>query len=336
MLALQNAPLPSLSLGEVKLGLVEVEQTTAKFELTLSLRETEEGLRGALEYNTDLFDAATVARMLGHYQMLLEGIVAEPGRRASELPLLTAAERHQVLVAWNDTAVPHQDRCVQELFEAQVERTPDALAVVFARQRLTYRELDARSNQLARRLRSLGVGPGVLVGLCVERSLDVVVGLLGILKAGGAYVPLDPTYPTERLAFMLEDTGAPVLVTQARLLGMLPEHGARVLCLDTESEGIAEQRVDNVERGAGPGDLAYVIYTSGSTGAPKGVQVTRRNLWHSTHARLHHYRERRRFRRSPRWRSTPRSRGSSGRSARAVRSCFPRTRRRRIRRCSGR
>src|SRR5262249_9500888 len=154
-----------------------------------------------------------------HYQVLLEGMVSEPGRRVSELPLLTAAERHQLLVAWNATeADPPHDRCIHELFEAQVEKTPEAVAVVFEEQRLTYRQLNARANQLGHHLRSLGVGPEVLVGLCVERSLEMVVGLLGILKAGGAYVPLDPTYPEERLAFMLEDTGAPVLLTQDRLL----------------------------------------------------------------------------------------------------------------------
>ncbi len=279
MLVLQNAPLPALSLGDLKLDVLEIEQTTAKFELTLSLGETEEGLRGSLKYSTDLFDAATVERMLGHYQVLLEGIVAEPSRRVSELPLLPAAERHQLVVEWNETKAEYPaESCIHALFGAQVEKTPEAVAVVFEEQRLTYRELNARANQLGHHLRGLGVGPDVLVGLCVERSVEMVVGLLGILKAGGAYVPLDPTYPRERLAFLLEDTGAPVLLTQERLLASLPEHRARVLVLDTGWAPIAREPVDDPAGGARPADLAYVIHTSGSTGKPKGVLSTHGGL----------------------------------------------------------
>ncbi|MGK3959181.1 non-ribosomal peptide synthase/polyketide synthase [Sorangium sp. So ce118] len=275
MFVLQNAPMPALVLGDVELAPVETEQTTAKFELTLAFGETEEGLRGALVYNTDLFDAATIERMAGHYQTLLEGLVAEPGRRVSELPLLTEAERQKLLVTWNATEAEYpRDACIHTLFEAQVEETPDAVALVFEGQQLTYRELNARANQLAHRLRRLGVGPDVLVGLCVERSLEMVVGLLGILKAGGAYVPLDPTYPRERLTFMLEDTGVPVLLTQERLAARLPEHRAHVLALDTGWDCIAGERQDNPLSGAVPDNLAYVIYTSGSTGRPKGVMNT--------------------------------------------------------------
>ncbi|WP_164003095.1 condensation domain-containing protein, partial [Pyxidicoccus caerfyrddinensis] len=200
MFVLQNAPMPELCLGEARLTPLPIAQTVAKFELTLLLEETGEGLKGSLEYNTDLFDTATVARLVGHYQTLLEGIVARPEQAVSRLPMLTHAERHQLVVDWNQTRSDFpRERCIHELFEAQAERTPDAVAVVFEDQRLTYRELDQRANQLGHHLRSLGVGPEVLVGLCVERSLELVVGLLGILKAGGAYLPLDPSYPEERL-----------------------------------------------------------------------------------------------------------------------------------------
>ncbi|WP_420895036.1 non-ribosomal peptide synthetase, partial [Sorangium cellulosum] len=256
-----------------------MEQTTAKFELTLALQETEEGLRGMLEYNTDLFDAATIERMAGHYQTLLESLVAEPSRRVSELPLLTEAERQKLQVTWNATeADTPRDACLHALFEAQVEKTPDAVAVVFEGQKLTYRALDARANQLAHHLRRLGVGPDVLVGLCVERSLEMVVGLLGILKAGGAYVPLDPTYPAERLAFMLEDTGAPVLLTQQSLVPQLEDQTARVVCLDADWAEVARQSDARLEHEATGESLAYVIYTSGSSGRPKGVQVTHGNV----------------------------------------------------------
>jgi len=293
MFALQNTPMPALSLAEVTLSPLEAARPTAKFDLTLMLEEAREGIRGTLEYRTDLFDRATIERMAGHYRTLLEGIVEAPGRQVSELPMLTAEELHEILVAWNDTGTDYPaDRCVHELFEAQAERTPDAVAVVFGDRQLSYRELNQRANQLAHQLRSLGVGriggiggaggaggaggvgPATLVGLCVERSLEMVVGMLGILKAGGAYVPLDPNYPRERLAFMLEDTGAPVLLTQARLLDSLPEHGVQRLCLDTGWEAVARESVDDPRGGAGPSSLAYVIYTSGSTGKPKGVAVT--------------------------------------------------------------
>ena len=224
LLVLQNAPRADMEIAGLEVRSEAVHSGTSKFDMTLSVEETSAGLRGTLEYNTDLFDEGTIRRMLGHYQRLLEGMVADPGQPISRLPLLTEDERHQLLVEWNNTACDYPaDRCVHQLFEEQVERTPGAVALVFEDQELTYGELNARSNQLAHHLRDLGVGPETLVGIYVDRSLEMVVGLLGILKAGGAYVPLDPEYPAERLAFMLQDMQAPVLLTRQRLLARLPE-----------------------------------------------------------------------------------------------------------------
>jgi len=232
-----------------------------------------------LEYNIDLFDAATISRMLGHFQTLLEGIVANPDERVSDLPLLTETERYQLLVGWNDTQRDYpKDRCVHELFEEQVERTPQATAVMFEEERLSYRELNRRANQLAHRLQALGVGPGVLAGICMERSVEMVVGLLGILKAGGAYVPVDPNYPMERLALVLNDAQTPVLLSQQHLAETFPRHGAEILCLDSEWETIAQESQENPVSEVITDKLAYVIYTSGSTGRPKGVQVAHRAL----------------------------------------------------------
>ncbi|PSB02088.1 non-ribosomal peptide synthetase [Merismopedia glauca] len=251
-----------------------IENKTAKFDLTLFLEQTSNGLIGKWEYNTDLFDRETIERMSGHFQSLLEGIVAHPEQPISELPLLTAPEKQQLLVGWNQTDTEYpQDRCLHQLFEEQVERTPDAVAVVFEQQQLTYKELNSRANQLAHYLRTLGVEPDVPVGICVERSLEMVVGLLGILKAGGAYVPLDPAYPPERLTYMLSDSQMPVLVTQQDLVSLLPKHHAKVVCLDTDWNNISEENDENSLGGVTVENLAYIIYTSGSTGKPKGVQI---------------------------------------------------------------
>ncbi|MDQ3257401.1 MAG: amino acid adenylation domain-containing protein, partial [Acidobacteriota bacterium] len=215
--------------------------------------------------------------MRAHFQTLLEGIVANPDYRLSELPLLTRVERHQLLIKWNNTRVDYpEDMCLHELFEARVGQNPDAFAVSFGQAQITYAELNHRANRLAHHLRSLGVGPDGLVGICVERSLEMVVGLLGILKAGGTYVPLDPAYPAERLQFMLEDTETPVLLTQQRLLEELPEHSARVVCVDSDWDVIAQKSSANPESGITPENLAYVIYTSGSTGRPKGAMLNHR------------------------------------------------------------
>ena len=278
MFAFQNVPLPVLDSGW-DWSQIDLHTGTAKFDVTLELGEWHEELIGWFEYSTDLFTAATISRMVGHFQTLLEGIVADPEQKISQLPLLTQPEQHQLLVEWNQTQTDYpRDACIHELFEAQVERSPDTVAVVFEGEQLTYRELNAKANQLAHYLRTLGVKPEVMVGICVERSLEMVVGILGILKAGGAYVPLEPNYPQERLSFMLEDARVSVLLTQSRLIELLPQHLARVLCLDTDWETIAQQSGENpVNKGAAD-DLAYVMYTSGTTGKPKGVSVLHRGV----------------------------------------------------------
>lgn len=271
-------PLASVSSGWT-LTQMDVTVGSSKFDLSLELDDRPEGLIGRFEYNSDLFNATTIERMVGHWQTLLTSIVANPALRLTELPILTAAERNQLLGTWNNTRAAYpDDRCLHQLIEEQVARTPEAIAIVSQNRQLTYSELNARANRLAHHLRQLGVGPESLVGLCMERSLEMVVGLLGILKAGGAYVPLDPTYPVERLAFMLEDSRTEVLLTQDHLAARLPTGTTRIVCLDSNPEFLAEQREENLSLSSTPEQLAYVIYTSGSTGRPKGVQIPHRAL----------------------------------------------------------
>jgi amino acid adenylation domain-containing protein len=275
MFTLQNAPAPIPRLARLEVEPEPIERGVAKFDLSLFLRDDVEGLRALLEYNTDLFDAGTIARLLGHFRTLLEGIVTDPDRPLSELPLLTEPERYQALVEWNATdAERPREATVHGLFEAQAARTPDAIAATFEGEALSYRELDRRANRLARLLQARGVGPEVPVGLCVERSLDMLVGLLAILKAGGVYLPLDPTYPRERLELMLADAAVPVLVTQRKLLETVPRGTAAAVCLDAEEERRAPESSVPVDGGVTGEQLAYVIYTSGTTGRPKGVQIT--------------------------------------------------------------
>lgn len=287
MFQLHNTPTTTLELPGLTLSPLEFDKETAKFDLTLSMVEIKQGLIGTLEYNTDLFNAATITQMLGHFQSLLEGIVVNPDQQISKLPILSEAERQQLLVEWNNTQADYPiKQCIHNLFEAQVERaslTPDAIAVVFEDQQLTYRELNQRANQLAHHLRSLGVGPEVLVGICMERSLEMMVGLLGILKAGGAYVPLDSAYPQERLALILEDAKPLVLLTQKHLVAELPKHRAKVVCIDADWEiHTFSSAQENPISSVTAENLAYVIYTSGSTGTPKGVLITHQALVNHT------------------------------------------------------
>ena len=308
MFVLQNAPLGEDSDEEPSdeqrsdgtMTPIQAQDGTAKFDLTLTMDEDD--LSGMWEYNTDLFDRTTIQRMSQHFEHLLAAIVANPQQRVAELPLLTANERHQLLVEWNETDADYRSEwCIHEWFESQVRQTPDAIAVAAStpspilggRSELTYRELNARANQFAHYLRRMGVKAEVPVAICVECSLEMIIGLLAILKAGGAYVPLDPSYPKERLAFVLEDAlgEVKVLLTQQKLLDKLPDAAgkATLVYLDTTVAGwqSEENPVDVVE----PDNLAYIIYTSGSTGKPKGVQVSHQNLVHSTHARVSYYEE---------------------------------------------
>jgi amino acid adenylation domain-containing protein len=292
MFVFQNISDPVLKFPDVKSAPVEINTGTSKFDLTLSLGEREQTLVGFIEYSTDLFKRSTIERMIGHFQTLLEGIIADPDRPISTLPLLTDAERRQLLVDWNHTRADFSEGCcLHELFEAQVERTPDAIAVESQGKRLTYRELNSRANQLAHYLRKLGIGPEILVGICVERSLEMVVGVMGILKAGGAYVPLDPAYPRERLTFMLKDAQVSILLTQEGLIedkisktedsdsrSSILDPQIKVVRLDSDWEIVAKHDQQNLLHDITAEDLAYVIFTSGSTGTPKGATNTHRGI----------------------------------------------------------
>lgn len=276
----------SVELSGLSLSLVEIDTQTSKFDLTLNLTESPEGLLGWFEYNTDLFKKTTIARMGEQLQILLSGIIANPDCQIATLPILTKFERDQLLVNWNATNISQQARCYHQLFAEQAVRTPDAVAAVFNDQFLTYRELNCRANQLANYLQSLGVGPEICVGIHLHRSLEMIIGLLGILKAGGAFLPLDPTYPAERLAFMLQDAHVPVLLTQQRLINDLPPCSARLICLDTDWIEIAKKSREAPISGATVDNLVYVIYTSGSTGQPKGTLITHQGLSNMSNAQV--------------------------------------------------
>ncbi len=287
MFVLQNAPSGELKLGELAVVPLEVSHETSKFDLTLMVEEQEQELTVKLEYNVDLFDAATVKRLAGHWEMLLEGIAADPEQRLLDLPLLTEAERRQVLLEWNRTKYEYpRERCVHELFEEQARMRPDAIAVTFGEHELTYEELNVRANQLAHYLKRSGVRAGEVVGICVERSLEMVVGLLGILKAGGAYASLDPASPQERLAYMLDDLRARVLLTQGSLTELWQGKMTTKesispqlrICLDIDWSRIGRMGTDDPHIGIGAESLAYVSFTSGSTGRPKGVCVPHRGV----------------------------------------------------------
>ncbi len=273
-----NTPTQPFELPGLEPIRIKSDNGTSKFDLSLYAIETPEGVSCTFEYNTDLFNADRIGRMVEHLQTLLEGIAAHPEQRLSELPLLPESEKHRLLVEYNDTATDFpRDMCIHQLFEEQVERTPNQVAVVFNDQQLTYRELNERANQLAHYLRGLGVGPEVLVGICMERSIEMVVGVLGILKAGGGYMPLDSRSPVSRLAIILEDAQVSLLLTQARLVGQLSAHGVQIVRVDADRNSIAVESRANPLEPSSPQNLAYVLYTSGSTGQPKGVAIEHRN-----------------------------------------------------------
>jgi pristinamycin I synthase 3 and 4 len=264
---------------EVDGSILAADRTNSKFDLNLYLTTQDSIIKLDLVYNRDLFDASTIERVLARYLLVLEKVVANPLVRLSELSLLTEDERRRVLVEWNDTREDYpRNRCLHDLFSEQAARTPDAIAVIGDDRRLTYDELDRRSNRLAHYLRRLGVGPEVVVGLCIQRSPELLVGLLGILKAGGVYLPLDPSYPAERLGYMLADAKAAVLVTEEGLAARLPSHEARAVRLDTDWPEIQAQSRTTADSGVTPENLAYVLFTSGSTGRPKAVMICHRGV----------------------------------------------------------
>ncbi len=274
MLSMLNTPMQPLSLPGLRNERKMIDSGSSKFDLTLYVLEEPAGLTFICEYNTGLFNLDRIERMLGHFQVLLEGVVVDPDCRISDLPLLTAADRRLLIELGTTCVADPEDVLLHELFEAQVHRSADAVAVEYEADRLSYRELNQRANQLAHHLRSLGVGPEVVVGLCVERSLEMVVALLAILKAGGAYVPLDPAFPQARLAYMIADSGMRVLVTHRQLDQSLPVRPPSIVHLDADWDAIARQDATetNLPRPK-PKNLAYVLYTSGSTGKPKGVAI---------------------------------------------------------------
>jgi amino acid adenylation domain-containing protein len=280
---LQNAPMQEWNVAGLRAHHVPSGMKTAKGDLYLSMEETKAGLEARLEYNTDLFESSTAEKLLQHLQVLLEAAVTSPSLKLSQLPLLTESEHQQIVVDWNATTAEYErDLCLHELIERQASSRPDAVACIqpgetpVLDRSITYGELNERANQVARNLRSKGVGNGQLVGIFVDRSIEMMVGLLGIQKAGAAYVPLDPAYPAERIRLTLEDAQVPVLLTQASLRTKLPQNSAQVICLDRDWPVIARESTENLGRTASPDDLVYVIFTSGSTGRPKGVQIPHR------------------------------------------------------------
>ncbi|MEM9163031.1 MAG: condensation domain-containing protein, partial [Cyanobacteria bacterium P01_F01_bin.4] len=293
MFVFQNQPRRSLDLSGLTIEPFERKrkQGNVMFDLTLIMKESDQGLSGKLVFKTDLFEKSTISRMVGHLQTLLAGVVANPQQPIAELPLLTIRERQQRLAARRHPTRPDcpAQICIHQLFEAQVEKTPEAIALIHQDTQLTYQALNHRANGLANHLRSLGVGPETLVGLSIERSVDMIVGLLGILKAGGAYVPLDPTYPPARLAMMVADAQPQVIVTMQALTGALPGQDIPVVCLDSDWEPPTQSVPGSSDNRVQPNHLAYVIYTSGSTGKPKGVMIEHRSLVNFTTAAIAEY-----------------------------------------------
>ncbi|MEM6402144.1 MAG: condensation domain-containing protein, partial [Cyanobacteria bacterium P01_D01_bin.116] len=310
MFILHNTPTQTIDLSGLSLKYLEPEHETSRFDLSLDMYETASDLTGIFEYNTDLFAVGTIERIIGHFQTLLTAIVANPEQNICELPLLTPPEEKQLLLEWNNTSCDYSELCIHQLFEAQAEKTPDKIAIVFESQQFTYKELNEKANQLARYLKSVGVEAQTRVGICLERSEKMLVGLLGILKAGGTYIPLDPAFPEERLRFMVEDSEVDFLVMDSKTSPLTPllvkergtvegtllldeergkesttplldkERGDKaqlyrgeVINLDNDWELITQQYKENLPPQTTLENLAYIIYTSGSTGKPKGVQI---------------------------------------------------------------
>ena len=291
MFSLQNSPMPELKLSQVTMTLLQDDSTTSAFDLTLDITERAHALDCLLEYSTELFDRSTAQRILNHFTNLLESIVANPHQHLRELPLLTADEQQQILVDWNNTASEHnREACVHRLFEAQAERTPEAVAVVFGDQLVTYAELNQRANRLGHYLTELGVGPETRVGILLERSVEMAVALLAILKAGGAYVAFDPTYPPERLRYMLDDSGVALILTEQRVMANQPELGVRSILIDVEQSSIAAHDSHNVASDIDPANIVYLVYTSGSTGRPKGILIEHRSLVNAAYAFINKHR----------------------------------------------
>jgi amino acid adenylation domain-containing protein len=291
MFSLQNSPMPELKLSQVTMTLLQDDSTTSAFDLTLDITERAHALDCLLEYSTELFDRSTAQRILNHFTNLLESIVANPHQHLRELPLLTADERQQILVDWNNTASEHnRETCVHRLFETQAGRTPETVAVVFGDQLVTYAELNERANRLGHYLKDRGVGPETRVGILLERSVEMAVALLAILKAGGAYVAFDPTYPAERLRYMLDDSGVALILTEQRVIANQPELGVRSILLDIEHDSIAAHDSHNVESDTHPANLVYLVYTSGSTGRPKGILIEHRSLVNAAYAFINKHR----------------------------------------------
>jgi len=287
---LSHAPISQVAFGyskldklfnakELDLDYYDLPEQKVDFDLSLEVTDLQSYSLGYFKYNSDVLEAKTVAKITEHFQNLLTAVVANPDTPVGKLPMLSDKEKQQIVLAWNKTKTDYpQNKSIHQLFESQVEKTPDSVAVVFEDEELTYSQLNTKANQLAHYLQKLGIGPDVQVGICVERSLEMVVGLLGILKAGGAYVPLDSSYPSERLAYMLCDAKVAVLLTQESLVTSLPEYQGQMVCLDRDWGAIAQFSEDNLSKVVKPENLGYIIYTSGSTGKPKGVAMSQRAL----------------------------------------------------------
>lgn len=284
MFVLQNTPISAQEVSGLTLRTFEFDSGTAQLDIFLSMSESQQGLTGVLEYNTDIFDSTTITRLINNFQTLLESIVALPEQQISKLSPLTVTERSQLLFEWNQTHADYpQNVSLDQLFEQQVERSPDALALISQTEQLTYRQLNQRINQLAHYLQKQGVTKETLVAICLERLVEMVVGIIAILKAGGAYIPLDPNYPVERLGFILSDSQTSLLITQQEILEKLPASSAKIVCLDIHKNEIAQESQENPVSISSADNLAYIIYTSGSTGNPKGVLGTHRGTVNGLH-----------------------------------------------------